>query len=227
MTAVTQGWLVERFSGSASELHALDPPVEARRTARVLEVHAPALVLGSTQPDAVVDLVRARRAGVSVARRRSGGGAVLLVPGAQVWFDFFVPVGDPLWDDDIARAAHWVGEAWCRALPGCGVHDLSVHGGGLEASSWSHLVCFAGRGPGEVFSSGRKVVGVSQRRTRHWTRIQTAAHLVWDPERILDLLVLGDHEKQRAHRDLTGRVVEVPVAEASVLTDAVLRVLPA
>ena len=43
-------------------------------------------------------------------------------------------------------------------------------------------MCFAGVGPGEVLDdTGRKWVGISQRRTRSWIRLQTMAHRVWDP----------------------------------------------
>jgi lipoate-protein ligase A len=37
-------------------------------------------------------------------------------------------------------------------------------------------VCFAGVGPGEVLTGDRKLVGLSQRRTRHGIRIQCQAH---------------------------------------------------
>ena len=57
----------------------------------MFEVDRPALVLGSTQRAEVVDERACADAGVEVVRRRSGGGAVLLEPGAVVWFDVVVP----------------------------------------------------------------------------------------------------------------------------------------
>jgi lipoate---protein ligase len=42
----------------------------------------------------------------------------------------------------------------------------------MIATPWSELVCFAGIGPGEVMLDGRKLVGLSQRRTRDGVRIQ-------------------------------------------------------
>ena len=50
-------------------------------------------------------------------------------------------------------------------------------------------VCFAGLGPGEVTVDGRKVVGISQRRTRAWARFQCAALGRWDPAALAELLV--------------------------------------
>ena len=174
------GWAVHRAVGRAGELHAraLDPPVV--RTISVLEVDRPALVLGSTQSEAIVDRAAAARLGVEVARRRSGGGAVLLQPGGTVWVDVEVPRGDPLWDDDVGRAAWWLGDAWARALAALGVRDAVVHRGPLVRRPGSDLVCFAGLGAGEVTVGGAKAVGISQRRTRAGARFQCAAPVTWD-----------------------------------------------
>ena len=127
----------------------------------VFTVDRPALVLGSTQPDDVVDRAAARDAGVEVARRRSGGGAVWLEPGGTSWVDVLVPRADPLWDDDVGRAVHWLGDAWAAAIGAA----AEVHRGGMVCSAESGRACFAGLGPGEVTIGGRKAVGISQRRT--------------------------------------------------------------
>ena len=145
--------------------------------ARVLEVDGPSLVLGSSQPLGLVDSERAAAAGVAVARRRSGGGAVYLSPGHQVWVDLLVPRGDRLWDDDVIRAAIWAGEMWSAAVASLTGEPASVHRGRSAGGRWGRLVCFAGLGPAEVTAGGRKVVGISQRRSRDWTRIQTMARL--------------------------------------------------
>ena len=58
---------------------------------------------------------------------------------------------------------------------------------GVESRPWSALVCFAGIGPGEVLDGdGRKWVGISQRRTRDWIRLQTMAHRRWSPADAVD-----------------------------------------
>ena len=44
-------------------------------------------------------------AGVELVRRRSGGGAVYLAPGEQLWIDAWVPRDDALWEVDVAVAA--------------------------------------------------------------------------------------------------------------------------
>ena len=195
--------------GSVSDLLALEePPSGTSRLARMYTVEGPALVLGSTQKTGAADERRAARSGVEVLRRRSGGGAVLLQPGRQVWADFFVAATDPLWHDDVTLAAGWVGRLWESVVAGISTAECSVHTGRLVADRWGRLVCFAGMGPGEVFLGDRKVVGVSQRRSRDRVRIQTAARLQPDASPVaggapddgldeLDLLDLSDAERGR------------------------------
>ena len=174
----TRAWTVEHLHGSVSDLfESEEPPPDTPRLARIHRVDGPGLVLGSTQKADTVDQHRAAIEGVEVLRRRSGGGAVLLWPGRQVWVDFFVPAGDPLWNDDVALAARWAGRLWSSVMAEFVAAPCSVHTGRLVADRWGRLVCFAGAGPGEVFVAGRKVVGVSQRRGRDRVRIQTAARL--------------------------------------------------
>ncbi|MBI2708303.1 MAG: hypothetical protein HYX34_01210 [Actinobacteria bacterium] len=217
------GWDVEHRRGSAADLHGREVPDPARRSIWVLEVDRPALVLGSTQPESVVDRSAARAAGVEVVRRRTGGGAVLLEPGGALWVDVVVPRGDALWDDDVSRSSHWLGGAWVEALAELGVPAL-VHRGGLCTTDWSRLVCFGGLGPGEVVEaggSGRKIVGVASRRSRGAARFQTAVHVEWAPERLLCLLALAPGARERAGRSLAPAVATAP-APADRLVAAVI-----
>jgi lipoate-protein ligase A len=203
------GWEVHRSVGSAAEFHARPLPDPVVRAVHVLEVDRPALVLGSTQADGVADREACAAAGVEVVRRRSGGGAVLLEPGGALWLDVEVPRGDELWDDDVGRAAWWVGER-CGALLDADAH---VHRGGLVRTPWSDLVCFAGLGPGEVTvgRGGPKVLGLSQRRTRAGARFQVAVPLAWDPARIVRLLALSGADRARAAAELAGAARGVAV----------------
>jgi lipoate-protein ligase A len=177
---VAERWAIGRAVGDPADLHGL--AVRAGRSLRWCWPDRVAVVLGSTQPLAHLDLARTAAAGLSVVRRRSGGGAVLVGPRQLLWADVTIPAGDPLWDDDVGRAAWWVGEAWAQALAGLGVDELAVHRGALRRSDWSHRLCFAGLGAGEVTAAGRKVVGLSQRRTRSAALFQCAALLRWNPD---------------------------------------------
>ncbi len=49
-------------------------------------------------------------------------------------------------------------------------------------------MCFAGVGPGEVLLGRRKLVGISQRRTRGGARFQCMVHVRWTPDVLVSLL---------------------------------------
>jgi lipoate-protein ligase A len=181
-------WSVEHHVGSAADLHQLVVP--AARSLLVLEVTRPAMVLGSTQSDDVVDHRAASAAGVDVVRRRSGGGAVLLVPGEHVWLDVVLPADDPLWVHDVETSSWWLGEAWAAAIAGVAPagSPLDVHRHGVTDRELGRRVCFAATGPGEVSVGGRKLVGLSQRRTREVARFQCVVHRRFDRRSTVALL---------------------------------------
>jgi lipoate-protein ligase A len=199
MAPMAGGWRVEVVSDSIGERLAARPVGE--RSIVVLDVARPTLVLGSSQKDDVVDREAVRRRGVDVVHRRSGGSAVLVEPGAAVWVDVTIPAGDPLSDHDVGRAFHWLGAAWAEVLATAGV-PARWHDGPMRSTPWSASVCFAGLGPGEVTVDGRKVVGLSQRRTREAVLFQCCAALRWEPERLLDLLALDDADRARGAAEL-------------------------
>ncbi len=148
-------WSLQRAVGRAGELHAasgrlLEGAGPGGRIVRVLHAERPAVVLGAAQPGSDVDAGRAARLGVDIARRRSGGGAVLVGPGESLWVDVAIPRGDPLWSDDVGTAMAWIGEAWVSALDAVGAGPAERWAGRLVSSPWSDKVCFAGVGPGEV-----------------------------------------------------------------------------
>lgn len=199
----TRRFVIGRRTGGADELHGFEPNVAdphlagqqvVERAATWFEVDRAALVLGSAQPLAHVDLDACRAAGVDLARRRSGGGAVLVVPGEMLWLDVVIGAGDPLWDDDIGRSMWWLGDVWADALRSLGAAAgvagalVEVHRGPVRRTNWSNHVCFDGLGAGEVTIDGAKAVGISQRRTRSWARLQSSMHVVWRGEMMAALL---------------------------------------
>lgn len=176
-----RGWTVESTRLSPAQLLAsLDDRPPTRRWTRLGTVSHAALVLGSTQDDRVVDRDTLPD-GVAVLRRRTGGGAVVVAPGQQVWVDFWIPAGDELLQRDLDRSFAWLGEVFSAALGALGV-EAEAHPGPLRPGRWGRVVCFAGLGAGEVIVGGRKVVGLAQRRTRHGAWFQALALLRWNPE---------------------------------------------
>ncbi len=207
-------WRIEERRADATALHASWPEAIAhpeQRALAVCRVTGPVLVLGSTQPPSVVDAARAEAEGFSIARRRSGGGVVLVTPEDPVWIDAWLPYGDPLWRDDVGRAFDWLGDAWAAALRRSGIVGVSAHGDGyVSCTRWATSVCFGGVGTGEVVTDdGRKVVGLAQRRNRYGAWFQSACFLRWDPAPLVNLLNLSAPEREAAVLDLSTAAVGV------------------
>jgi lipoate-protein ligase A len=189
---------------------------ERRRVAVVREVAHSTLVLGSTQPVDLVSPDALREGSVELVRRRGGGGAVYLEPGGFLWVDAWIPRDDVLWADDVSVAAEWVGRWWIEALAevesGVAAEGaLSVHSGRAAPGSFGDLVCFAGRGPGEVFFDDRKVVGLSQWRSREGALFSSCAYLEWDAAPLLELLSFDDPTRS----ELAGELHDVAVGVAA------------
>ena len=210
-------WTVNSSHGDAGTFHSAIPT--ARRAATFHTVDTPTLVLGSAQPDSDVDQRIATALDVQVVRRRSGGGAVLLIPGEFIWLDLVVPADDALWSNDVAHAMLWVGELWRTALAEVAL-DGTVHRGRLLSTEWSRQVCFAGVGTGEVVDGVGKLVGVSQRRSRGWARFQSMCHLRWRPELVAALVA--------APRPVSAEICSsvATAAAPDALSAALIRALP-
>ena len=183
---------MERSDGPAGPFHQREPDSDVGHELWVRTLPAPALILGSTQPDALVRADRALADGIEVTRRRSGGGLVHIDPATDAWVDAIVPAGSPLWSDDVGRAFHWLGHAWARAIDqsGPGGPSSLVHRPGPGHPRQRPLWCFAGLGHGEVTMAGSKIVGLSQRRTRSWIRLQSLVLGAWPGRRLLPYLDL-------------------------------------
>jgi lipoate-protein ligase A len=181
---------------------------EPRRALVAREVAHPTLVLGSTQPPELVAPRALRARSVELVRRRGGGGAVYLEPGNHLWLDAWIPRDDPLWSPDVSVAAEWVGRWWVAALGGLAVGlgptNFSIHAGRAVPGRLGELVCFAGRGPGEVFDGERKVVGLSQWRSREGALFSSCAYASWEPGPLLELLEVDGPSRAEVAEELTG-----------------------
>jgi hypothetical protein len=125
---------------------------------------SPMVVLGSTQRVEDLDTTALARDGVTVRRRRGGGGAVLLRP-PDCWIELWLPATSSAERGDVRSTAYRVGEWWQVALRSLGV-ACDVHHGAVVGAVQGAVACFAGLGPGELSSEGRKLVGLSQWRAR-------------------------------------------------------------
>jgi lipoate-protein ligase A len=179
----------------------------------VHRIDRPAVVLGSTQHEEIVDADACRAHGVEVVRRRSGGGLVLLVPDATVWVDTVVP--RHLFGDDLHAPMRWLGRIIATTLENSvriGSPDRPIEVSSMmRPTHWSPLVCFEGLGPGEVTLAGRKLTGVSQGRTRDAIRLQCCWYLRYDPDHLRRLIAPPD-------RPGPGRLGDVATVSAEVAT---------
>lgn len=217
-------WDVVRAKGDARGFHSHGVPDGAQRSVRVLDVNGSALALGSAQSIEDVDLEVAKRLDIDVFNRQSGGGAVLLDPGAQIWIDVVIGRSDPLWQDDVSLASQWLGDVWVAALLSVGVEGV-VHRGAMLTNALSPVVCFAGLAAGEVTVGGAKVVGISQRRTRAGARFQCSVPLRWDATRHQQLLAPGVAKSGGSINDVA--VATAPLGDAAFdLRDAFIDALP-
>jgi lipoate---protein ligase len=223
---------VLRLPASSSLFDVEQFRAEPQRVAVARDVSGPTLVLGSTQSTELVDVSAMRERSVELARRRGGGGAVYLEPGGQLWLDAWIPRGDPLWMADVSLAAEWVGAWWTDALAGSGQHGLEVHTGRSVPGELGSLVCFAGRGPGEVFDGVRKVVGLSQWRAREGALFSSCAYLQWDPAALLALVDVDEAVRAGLGRDLAPLAaglgdLDPPVTDLERVRSALLGSFPA
>ncbi len=181
------------------------PPV-GRRTVWTLAGDDDALVLGSTQAVEDASRARCRAAGIDIVKRHSGGGAVLLRAGDYRWVDVVVPVGDPLWNDDVGRSFDWLSDLWLGALDAVGV-TARRHVGPSRFREEGRVACFAAWSPGEILLGDRKLVGMSQRRTRHFARFQSVVYSDYDSESLIALL--ADRHVDDGLRRRLGQVAVV------------------
>lgn len=218
------GFTSRTVRGRVAEVHGeAFPDVIAREVWFVEPIDA-AVVLGSTQPLASLDLGEVARRGLGVVRRRSGGGAVVVEPASSFWFDVWLPSGDPAFDHDIGRSADWLGDLVVDALATLGVDGVVVRARDVvrntPARSWARLVCFGATAAGEVLVQGRKAVGISQRRTRAGARFQVVIPGAFDPGATAALFSLSPSARAELARHLSDGVTAVAI-ERPVLRRAI------
>jgi len=176
----------------------------------VVRIDEPMVVLGSSQSVDVLDSeqVRSRR----VRRRHGGGGVVYLTP-ADIWIDWWIPADDERWSRDVRSSARRAGGWWRDALVHHVTGAVEVYDGPLVGEEHHRVVCFAGRGPGEVFVDGVKAVGLAQWRVHQGTLL-TSVLPAETSEVVVDLLAREPEglREALAHHSVASLALEDPDA---------------
>ncbi len=177
---------------------------------RWYHIAPPALLLGSAQRLAEVDMAAGAARGIAIHRRRSGGGAVLS-DAALLLLDLALPREHPLYTDDVTESYRWIGEVWAAALRGLGLdaRPISVADARADTAALDPLlrrVCFGGLSPYEVLVDDRKVVGLAQIRRRAGALYQAGVYLRWSPERSAELIAATAQERAALAQQLAARV---------------------
>jgi lipoate-protein ligase A len=136
----------------------------------VPRIERPLLVFGSSQSLDVLSDAASEKVGL---RRRKGGGGLVLLQPEDVWVDWWIPANDEHWSKDVRESSVRAGVLWHDVLTPRVSLPVTVHRGSLEGERAHRVVCFAGKGPGEVFVAGRKAVGVTQWRVREGSFLST------------------------------------------------------
>ena len=241
MPAPHKTWDVLRQYGPADAFHQRVPHRDTGHEVWIRTIPRPALVLGSTQPMELIRHTRAAADGIEVCKRRSGGGLVWINPETDVWIDVIVPADSPRWSPDIGRSFHWLGEVWAETLrqtishtAGLATDTVQVTRGGGPRTPAGALWCYADLGHGEVTVGDAKVVGLSQRRTRTWARLQGLMLGRWPGAALADYVDMEVASSLSDNPDLVpldpsnvaaGLPAEVDVPDPRTVTDTFLRLL--
>jgi lipoate-protein ligase A len=207
-----------RRSGSCSELCEQLPNLTAR-TIVLAKPNDRAVIVGSAQEPTEQMEFRCEEAGFAIVRRRSGGGAVVIVPDEVVWVDLFLPADDPLFESDVRSGSQWVGDLWSEVVQQLAGTDrkVAVHRDALVEAPWSRACCFLGLGPGEVTLGGQKIMGLSQRRSRAGAWFFSLVYRTLEIERDAALLTERSSDAKEVADKLAQGVTVLPFARGEII----------
>jgi lipoate---protein ligase len=143
----------------------------SRPCAQIWRYQTPAIVLGCAQRGSVSAEQARRRAGIELAEREAGGGAVLVGPW-MVSSSIVLPVDHPYVSAGPVRTYRWLGELYASLLQAMGITAHAVKPDEVSGFQPQHVhvnldwACYGGISPWEVLVNGKKIVGLAQVRRR-------------------------------------------------------------
>jgi lipoate-protein ligase A len=178
--AVDEALLIGRLSGAS-------PP-----TLRFFAWEPAAVSLGYGQRlDGRIDLDAARRLGLGVVRRLTGGSAILHEgPDLELTYSVVASAGDFPGAEVLLETYRWIGEALATGLSrlGAAVEMVAVR---PSDPATMPAFCFARTGSFELEVAGRKVVGSAQRRRGTVFLQHGSVMLGAEPERLRQVFPAG------------------------------------
>ncbi|MCI0695950.1 lipoate--protein ligase family protein [candidate division KSB1 bacterium] len=183
-------------------------------TLRIFSWQPYCISLGYHQNAADVNLEACKGAGIDVARRPTGGGAIfhahevtysVSVPSNHVWYNLL-----PL---DLYRR---VSEAIANSLQllGAAVTFAPGEPRGVRHANGRPLrmACFATSARNEILCHGKKIVGSAQRRFREGTLQHGSILLGADHRRLIDLLAANEAERAGERMSLVDNTITLEAA---------------
>ncbi len=161
----------------------------------------------------IVDLERARRAGVEVLDRRAGGGALLLDTGMLCGA---VSRPTSTLPNDVTESYRWLGDRLCLMLRSLGISArrvevdearANVHELRSAEDAVSRILlnaCYGALSPHEIAVGEAKLVGLAQIRRRD-TSLFVVGILLRDQSPLADVLRVDDATTREAVRDALRR----------------------
>lgn len=171
---------------------------------------APALILGTSQRAAEVDVAACHRLGFAIARRLAGGKAVIATSD-YLSLTIVAPADHALVRGDILAAYQRLGAPLVGALRALGLDAsllLLAQARAAQAASPPSSLCYGGLSPYEIMVGARKLIGVAQ--VRRYGAVAYVAGLY----RALDVarhaaLVTGDAARASEARNLAASTIDL------------------
>jgi lipoate-protein ligase A len=195
-------------------------------TLRLYEWDPPCLTLGKHQGFDAADLEFCRREGIDVARRPTGGRALL--HHLELTYSVIAPLGTPPLPTGLQEAYQLICSSLVQACRDLGI-DAELTGGEVNLrlpNPTSTSPCFEAPAEGEVVVAGRKLIGSAMRAHTGCVLQHGAILLDWDGRLQAGAMGLADDASLRPHVTTfaaeLGRAVgrlEIETAAVTALTD--------
>lgn len=170
----------------------------------------PCISLGRHQPLQEIDLERARRAGIDVVRRPTGGRAILHTD--ELTYSVAGPTDEPRLQGAVLDCYLRLSEALTWGLERLGLRVYKADATARAGTDVS-AACFEVPSAYEILTlGGHKIVGSAQVRKRDWMLQHGAIPLWGDVARLVDYLALDGEHRQRLRAALTARATSVSAA---------------